>query len=65
MARFRGTPDNAQKARLTPVWRRWEQAAETLEMAEEAEDFQAVGVKCRECLIQPSGLSVKPAPKAS
>src|SRR5260370_5247785 len=52
MARSRGAPDDAQKARLTPAWRRWEQAAETLDMAEEAEDFQAVGVKCRECLIQ-------------
>ena len=52
MARSRGAPDDAQKARLTPAWRRWEQAAETLDMAEEAEDFQAVGMKCRECLIQ-------------
>lgn len=52
MARSRGAPNDAQKARLTPAWRRWEQAAETLDMAEEAEDFQAVGVKCRECLIQ-------------
>lgn len=52
MARSRGAPDDAQRARLTPAWRRWEQAAETLDMAEEAEDFQAVGVKCRECLIQ-------------
>ena len=52
MGRSRGAPDDAQKARLTPVWRRWEQAAETLDMAEEAEDFQAVGMKCRECLIQ-------------
>lgn len=52
MARLRGAPDDAQKARLTPAWRRWEQAAETLDMAEEAEDFQAVGMKCRECLIQ-------------
>jgi hypothetical protein len=52
MARSRGAPDDAQKARLPPVWRRWEQAAETLDMAEEAEDFQAVGIKCRECLIQ-------------
>jgi hypothetical protein len=52
IARSRGAPDDAQKARLTPVWLRWEQAAETLDMAEEAEDFQAVGVKCRECLIQ-------------
>jgi len=52
MERSRGAPDDAQRARLTPVWRRWEQAAETLDMAEEAEDFQAVGMKCRECLIQ-------------
>lgn len=52
MARQRGSPDDAQKARLTPVWRRWEQAAETLDTAEEAEDFQAVGMKCRECLVQ-------------
>jgi hypothetical protein len=52
MARSRGAPDDAQKARLTPTWRRWEQAAETLDTAQEAEDFQAVGVKCRECLIQ-------------
>jgi hypothetical protein len=52
MARSRGAPDDAQKARLTPAWRRWEQAAETIDTAEEAEDFQAVGVKCRECLIQ-------------
>jgi hypothetical protein len=52
MARSRGAPDDAQKARLTPAWRRWEQAAETLDMAQEAEDFQAVAVKCRECLIQ-------------
>jgi len=52
MVRLRGAPDDAQRARLAPVWRRWEQAAETLDMAEEAEDFQAVGMKCRECLIQ-------------
>ena len=52
IARQRGAPDDAQKSRLTPVWRRWEQAAETLDSAEEAEDFQAVGLKCRECLIQ-------------
>jgi len=33
MARQRGAPDDAQKARLTPVWRRWEKAAETLDTA--------------------------------
>jgi hypothetical protein len=59
-ARSRDAPDDAQKARLTPVWRRWEQAAESLDMAEEAEDYQAVGVKCRECLIQLTRSLAKP-----
>jgi hypothetical protein len=47
----RGAPNAAQRSRLLPVWRRWEQAAESLDSAEEAEDFQAVGMKCRQCLI--------------
>jgi hypothetical protein len=51
MARQRGAPEPAQKARLTPVWRRWEEAASTFDAAEEAEDFQAVGMKCRVCLL--------------
>lgn len=38
--------------RLTPVWRRWEEAAASYDAAQEAEDCQAVGMKCRECLIQ-------------
>jgi len=33
------------------AWRRWEQAADALEKADEAEEFQAVGMLCRECLI--------------
>ena len=33
------------------AWRRFEQAAETTDSASEAEDFQAVGIKCREALI--------------
>jgi hypothetical protein len=48
----RGAPNPAHKSRFTPVWRRWEQAAESYDEAEEAEDFQAVGMKCRETLIQ-------------
>ncbi len=47
----RGAPDESHKLRLTPVWRRWEEAAASFDAAEEAEDFQAVGLKCRECLI--------------
>jgi hypothetical protein len=36
---------------LNAAWRRWEQAAEALQEAEEAEDFQAVGMRCRECFV--------------
>jgi len=60
MAMQRGAPDLAQFARLTPVWRRWEQAAGSCDAAEEAEDFQAVGVRCRETLIQLVRLLSKP-----
>ena len=33
-------------------WRSWEQAAEALDFAEEAEEFQAVGMRLRETLVQ-------------
>jgi hypothetical protein len=36
---------------LNQCWRRYEQAAEALDQAHEAEDYQAVGVRLRECLI--------------
>ncbi|MEM5789908.1 MAG: hypothetical protein AAGU11_21535, partial [Syntrophobacteraceae bacterium] len=36
---------------LASAWRRWEQAAQALNEAEEAEDFQSVGMRCRECFI--------------
>lgn len=36
---------------LAVPWRRWEQAAEALDEADEAEEFQAVGMRCRECFI--------------
>jgi hypothetical protein len=60
LAMQRGAPDMAQGARLRPVWRRWEQAAESCDTAEEAEDFQAVGMRCRETLIQLVRLLAKP-----
>jgi hypothetical protein len=40
-----------RKSRLRSAWRRWETATESLDMAEEAEDFQAVGMRCRETLV--------------
>ncbi len=45
-----GVPD-LEQALLASAWRRWEQATEALDEAEEAEDFQAVGMRCRECFI--------------
>jgi hypothetical protein len=32
-----------EKAMMLPAWRRWEQAAEALEEADEAEEFQSLG----------------------
>src|SRR5258708_19793483 len=53
-------PTRAPKSRFTPVWRRWEQAAESYDDGEEAEDFQAVGMRCRETLIQFVRVLAKP-----
>lgn len=45
-------PVAADPAALLPEsWRRWEHAGETMTTAAEAEDFQAVGMQLRECLV--------------
>jgi len=44
-------PDDEQQ-RSAAAWRRWTQAAEAMDAADEAEDFQAVGMRCRECLLE-------------
>jgi hypothetical protein len=43
--------EGAPRERLAKTWRKYEQAADALNRADEAEDFQAVGMRCRECLI--------------
>jgi hypothetical protein len=45
-----GEPD-PQKERIAAAWRRLDQAEEALELADEAEEFQAVGMRCREALL--------------
>ena len=40
-----------QRDRLATSWRRVEQANDALAEADEAEEFQAVGMRCRECLL--------------
>lgn len=46
----RSAPD-PQKQRLTEAARKWEQASEAFGHASEAEEFQVVGMRCRECLL--------------
>lgn len=43
--------------------RRWQQAAEAIDQAKEAEDFQAVGMKCRECLLTFARAAQKAIPR--
>jgi ribosomal protein L32 len=42
---------DAAAALLPNAWRLWEQAVEAMTTSREAEDFQAVGVRLRECLV--------------
>jgi len=41
----------AQAERFPTAWRQWEQAGEALDDAQEAHDFQAIGMRCREVLL--------------
>lgn len=43
--------DEEERYRLAVPWRKWEQAAEALGTADEAEDFQAIAMRCRESLL--------------
>ena len=48
----REVPVAPEPALLLPgSWRRWQQAFETFESGDEAENFQSVGVRLRECLV--------------
>jgi hypothetical protein len=55
MARVMARPEtgvsNEERDRLSGAWRRWIQAADALNKADEAEEFQTVGMRCRECLL--------------
>lgn len=39
------------KSSFASAWRRLSQAVDSFELADEAEDFQAIGMRCRECLL--------------
>lgn len=51
MERSRVEVDAELREHAEGGWRRYEAAVETLNTASDAEDFQAVGVKCREALL--------------
>jgi hypothetical protein len=51
MQRDRRTAPGPSADRFAGAMRRWQQAASAIDDAKEAEDFQAVGMKCRECLL--------------
>lgn len=51
MARHEPSVEALEQITMQDAWRRWQQAGQVLDEAEEAEDFQAVGMRCRECLI--------------
>jgi len=55
-----GAPTPSHQTRFAPYWRRWDQATESYDNAEEVEDYQAVGMKCRETLIQFAKSLAKP-----
>jgi hypothetical protein len=51
-AQDRKVPVTAESAALLPgSWRRWQQAADAHHSGDEAETFQSVGVRLRECLV--------------
>jgi hypothetical protein len=50
-AREAHTHSAAEEERLAHVWRGYEQAGDALDNADEAEEFQAVGMRCREALL--------------
>ena len=43
--------DPEAEQNITTSWRRFKQAVDSMNGAEESEDFQAVGIKCRDTLI--------------
>ena len=54
MARIasRRQPDKEEyEERLASPWRKWVQAGEALDRAHEAEEYQSVGMRCRESLV--------------
>lgn len=48
---FKVEPDESQTEYVSKPWRRYARAVDAMIEAKEAEDFQAVGIRCREALL--------------
>jgi hypothetical protein len=51
-ARQASRGDQDEEECFAASWRRFRQASDALDRADEAEDFQAVGMRCRECMLE-------------
>jgi hypothetical protein len=51
MTRDKPRASALEQMTLPAAWRRWEQAGQVLSEADEPEDFQSVGMRCREALV--------------
>ncbi|WP_157103904.1 hypothetical protein [Nocardia harenae] len=49
--RSRAELNETEEEHVSPPWRRFRQALEAMDSASESEDFQSVGIKCRDALI--------------
>jgi hypothetical protein len=49
--RSRSQMAEEHEEQVTPAWRRFKQALDAMNSASESEDFQSVGIKCRDSLI--------------
>ena len=51
IAKDRRNSGQANKDIFASAWRKWKQAAEAADQADEPEEYQAVGMRCREALL--------------
>ena len=51
MARHEPGAGVLEQITMPAAWRKWGQAGQALDEADEPEDFQTVGMRCRECLV--------------
>jgi hypothetical protein len=51
MAQHEPSAGVLEQMTMPAAWRKWEQAGQALDKAEEPEDFETVGMRCREIFL--------------